>query len=139
MQGRIVDYIFELKSGCCIKEDKIRKSLKLSPSEFRAILTLTPCVSVSCNTLSKKMGLSFSRGSRVIYKLLKNGYLEEKKSDKDRRILYITLTNKGEKVKQKIDSMLEECEKIFLKKISSTDRKKFAVYLRTASEIFTGG
>ena len=69
MEKKIIDLIFELKSGCGEKEDSIRSKLKLSPAEFRGIIALTPKNVISCKVLCSKMGLSASRGSRVVEKL----------------------------------------------------------------------
>jgi len=121
MRKKIIDLIFELKSGCFSKEESIRKKLKLSPAEFRGILVLTPKTIISCNLLSKKMGLSISRGSRVVEKMLKNGYLKEVKKKGDKRFLNVTLASKGEKIRLKISEMLEDCEKIIEKKITGKE------------------
>ena len=118
MEKKIIDLIFELKSGCGEKEDSIRSKLKLSPAEFRGIIALTPKTVIPCKALCSKMGLSASRGSRVVEKLKKNGYLKEVISDGDRRVMNITLAPKGIKTREKIGEMLEDCEKKIVKNIS---------------------
>ena len=126
MHKRIVDIIFELKSGCLEKEEYIREKLKLSPAEFRGILAILPEQIIPCNILSHKMGLSFSRGSRVVSKLMKNGYLKEVKIDGDRRVMNVTLAQKGIKIREKIGIKLDDCEKMIIEKITK-DEKKFLI------------
>jgi DNA-binding MarR family transcriptional regulator len=118
MNTKIIDLIFELKSGCGEKEESIRSKLKISPAEFRGIIALSPKTVIPCKVLCSKMGLSPSRGSRVVEKLKKNGYLKEVISDGDRRIMNITLAPKGIKTREKIAFLLEDCEKKIIKSIS---------------------
>jgi DNA-binding MarR family transcriptional regulator len=118
MHTKVIDMIFELKAGCSAHEDSIREKFCLSPAEFRCLIAFTPKVIMSCNTLAKKMGLSISRGSRVVEKMMRNGYLKEVKIEGDRRVVNITLTTKGIKLRDNIEGMLEDCESRILKKIS---------------------
>ena len=118
----IIEIIFELKSSCSEKELLIRNKLKLSPAEFNGILVLTPKDVMPCKDLCSKMGLSASRGSRVVEKMMKNGYLKEVKNNIDRRVMNIAFTQKGIKTHEKIVSMLNDCEKEISKKISRSER-----------------
>jgi DNA-binding MarR family transcriptional regulator len=121
MKKSIIDLIFQLKSSCLAKEDKIREELRLSPAEFRGLLSMFPGSEIPCNILTKKMGLSVSRGSRIIDKLVKNGYLKENKNDKDGRITKITLTSKGITNQKKIHKILEDCENTILTRVSRSE------------------
>ncbi len=118
MSNNFINLIFQLKSSCLAKEEKIREELSLSPAEFRGILSLMPDSELPCNILSKKMGLSVSRGSRVIDKLMKNGYLKEIKNESDHRVMKVTLSSKGINVRKKIHKILEDCENVILKRMS---------------------
>jgi len=121
MHTKVINMIFELKAGCLAHEDSIREKFDLSPAEFRCLVTLAPKVIMPCNTLAKKMGLSVSRGSRVVEKMMRNGYLKEVKIEGDRRVVNITLSIKGIKIRDSIEGMLEDCENRILKKISKKE------------------
>lgn len=121
MAKSFIDLIFQLKSSCLAKEEKIRVELDLSPAEFRGLLSLIPGSDVPCNILSKKMGLSVSRGSRVIDKLVNNGYLKEIQDNGDRRVMKVELTPKGITTQKKIHKILEDCENIILKRMSKQE------------------
>ncbi len=95
MNKGIVELIFELKFTCQAKEESIREELKLSPSEYRGLFSINPGEVKSCMQMSEMMGLSKSRGSRVIDKLIEHGYLTEAKGDDDKRIYNVKLTVKG--------------------------------------------
>lgn len=126
MDKRLIDLIFELKSGCLAKEENIREKLDLSPAEFRGILALLPDAVLTGNILSGRMGLTPSRGSRVIEKMMKNGYIKSVKKKGDRRISYVKLTEKGISTREQISKMLDDCEQIIAKKIGKSE--KGAVY-----------
>lgn len=135
MNKRLIDVIFELKSGCFEKEESIQIALNLSPAEFRGILALAQNSVISCKELSKKMGLSYSRVSRVVEKLMKHGYLKEVHIEGDRRILYLKLADKGLKIKKKIRGMMEECEQDIQKKITPEEEKSLVNILSRVTGI----
>lgn len=121
MSKNVIDVIFALKSKCCSKEERIREELKISPAEFKGLISIEPGVIVPCKVLSQKMGLSVSRGSRVIEKLMKSGFMEEVKTSGDRRVMNITLSKKGIIARKKIMKELHDCEHKILKNLSKTE------------------
>jgi DNA-binding MarR family transcriptional regulator len=135
MKKSVINLIFDLKYSCLAKEEKIINELNLSPAEYRGILAIVPGSEVPCNILSKKMGLSISRGSRVIDKLINNGYLSEIKSNKDQRVTNVILTSKGIKIQRKIHNLLEDCEQTILKNMSTPELEAFTASLKKISEI----
>ncbi len=94
---RIIDLVIALKHSCLMKEDSIREEFELSPAEYRGILSIKQGEIVKGSELSEKMGLSVSRGSRVIEKLTQKGYLKRTGNSDDRRCLTIALADKGTK------------------------------------------
>ena len=118
---RIIDLVIALKHSCLVKEDSIREEFSLSPAEYRGILSINQGEAVKGIELSEKMGLSVSRGSRVIEKLTKKGYLKRTGNSNDRRCLTIALADKGLKVKNKIDKMLDQCEQEFESRIPKSE------------------
>lgn len=135
MKIKVIDLIFSLKSSCLAKEEEIREKLSLSPAEFRGILSVNPLSKVQCNVLCKNMGLSISRGSRVIHKMIKNGYLKDMHNKKDKRIMEVYLTEKGINARKNIQKILDECEKTILKKISEKEMDIFKNSLSKISKI----
>ena len=135
MSKSIVKMIFELKFACLSKEESIREKLKLSPAEYRGILSLQPGKIVSCMRLSSAMGLSKSRGSRVVDKLIKNGYLKEAKKEDDKRVFNVKLTRSGEKALKEITILMKECESAILKNVPKSELKTFTQTLHKISEI----
>lgn len=135
MDKSIVEMIFELKFACLSKEESIRDKLGLSPAEYRGIISLQPGEVVSCMRLSNAMGLSKSRGSRVVDKLIKNGYLKEAKKEEDKRIFNVKLTKSGEKALKEISIVMKECESAILKNVPKSELKTFTQTLHKISGI----
>ncbi|MEO8513747.1 MAG: MarR family winged helix-turn-helix transcriptional regulator [Ignavibacteria bacterium] len=137
MNKSIVELIFELKFTCMSKEESIREELKLSPSEYRGLLSINPGVIASCMQMSNTMGLSKSRGSRVIDKLIDSGYLKEAKNDGDQRVFNVKLTAKGLNAIKKINSVMSDCESAILKNIPPGELQLFTKTLHRISEIIS--
>jgi DNA-binding MarR family transcriptional regulator len=135
MNKTVIDVIFALKSKCCSKEDKIREELKVSPAEFKGLMSIEPGMIVPCKILAQKMGLSVSRGSRVIEKLMKSGFLEEVKTTGDRRVMNVTLARKGINTQRKIVKILQECEHKILKNFSKPELELLISSLAKVNEV----
>jgi DNA-binding MarR family transcriptional regulator len=121
LNKRIIDIVIMLKNGCIQREDSIREEFSVTPAEYRAILAIMPGEKATGGSLSKKMGLSISRGSRIIEKLMSKEYLKQVPTDKDRRCLMLMLTEKGIKLRKKIDNMLNKCEDEIKSKIPNVE------------------
>ncbi len=137
MNKNIIEIIFTLKSKCCSQEEKIREELKLSPAEFKGLISIEPGVIMPCKILSQKMGLSVSRGSRVIEKLMNSGYIQEVKTKGDRRVMNVTLTKKGVITQRKILKILKECEHKILKKFSKPELESLISSLIKVNEVLS--
>ena len=60
---------------------------------------------------SHRMGLSQSRGSRVISRMLKSGYIKLETVQGDRRAVAASLTSKGISMRKRLEDRMGECEK----------------------------
>lgn len=107
---KIIEALTILKNHCTSNLETIRLKMKLTPAEFNGIISIDKNEKLTCQDLSNKMGLSPSRGSRVINKLISKGYLKEERNQLDKRCNFISLTENGLKVKKKIDCLFNECE-----------------------------
>jgi DNA-binding MarR family transcriptional regulator len=135
MNNNVIDAIFTLKTKCCSKEEKIREELNVSPAEFKGLMSIEPGMIVPCKILAQKMGLSVSRGSRVIEKLMKSGFLEEVKTSGDRRVMNVTLAKKGINTQRKILKILKDCEHKILKNFSKPELELLISSLVKVNEV----
>jgi DNA-binding MarR family transcriptional regulator len=91
-------------------KDHIRKDTGLTAAELKGLMNLEIDEEISCQDLSVRMNISVSRGSRVIEKLFKKGFLERTTSPTDRRCKNVWLTDNGAQVQKRIEAQIQECE-----------------------------
>lgn len=136
MEKSIVDLIIQLKRGCMNDEEQIRTLCNVSLAEYKGIMVIRKGEKITCNILSKKMGLSPSRGSRIIDNLVKKGYLSRMINPEDRRSFVVSLSSKGVKIKSQIEQERNNCEKRIRKKLSAREVELIKEGLELINKIF---
>ena len=111
MSRRFFELILALKRKCQKNEEEIQEELGLSQAEFNALIVLADGQEVSGCAFAERMALSPSRGSRVVDKLVTDGYVKTAAGSADRRAIVISLTPKGRRAKQHIVDHMEACER----------------------------
>jgi DNA-binding MarR family transcriptional regulator len=92
-----------------VQENGIREKLGLSVAEYHCISALSPRKTLSCSAVSRIIGRSPSRTTRLVDKLIQRGFLQ-RMAGPDRRTDAITLSPSGCKVHQRIARSLKGCE-----------------------------
>lgn len=121
----ILSMVYEMKKKCAEVDQQLMEDLNISQSELLFFSALDNCQGISSPELSRSMGLSLSRISRVVDKLVVNGYLDRNTDSADRRAITLCLTPKGKTVRNKIDDVRNECEARLLEAIPSDEIVKF--------------
>lgn len=121
----ILDLIIELRKKCSEMDQDLMDRLNLSQSELMFFSSLKNCMGINSNELARTMGLSASRVSRVIDKLVVNGYLDRNIDASDRRAITLCLTEEGRKVRREIDQKRGECEARMKSALPSGELEKF--------------
>ncbi len=121
----LMSMIYELKKKCSQVDQRLMDDLKISQSELLFFSALDNCQGISSPELARNMGLSLSRISRVVDKLVNNGYLDRKADEVDRRAIRLCLTSKGKAIRNKIDKVRNECEEKLLEIIPSSEIQQF--------------
>jgi len=111
MSRRFFELILALKRKCQRNEEEIQEELGLSQAEFNALIILDEGQELSGCEFAERMALSPSRGSRVLDKLVTDGYVKTAPGSADRRAIVIALTPKGRRAKQRIVDHMEACER----------------------------
>ena len=106
----LYEILTELRKECVASEEKIRRSLDLSEAEYNGLLCLKKDEKITCQEFSERMGLSVSRGSRVIDKLFAKSYIGRMDCSEDRRCKHVEITKSGLDIQQKIDKHRQDCE-----------------------------
>jgi DNA-binding MarR family transcriptional regulator len=110
MGEHLFELILAVKRKCQGNEEQIQEELGLSQAEFNALIVLDSQQEVSGGEFATRMALSPSRGSRVLNKLVTDGYVKALAGPSDRREVAISLTPKGRQAKQRIIGHMEACE-----------------------------
>jgi len=121
----ILDLVFEMKKKCAVIDNQLMDQLHLSQSELLFFSSLDHCTGISSPELARNMGLSPSRISRVIEKLVVDGYLDRNIDKSDRRAITLCLTEDGKKIRAEIDKHRQECETRILQVLPDSDVEKF--------------
>lgn len=136
MEKKLVDLIIELKKGCMEDEKQIRTLCNISLAEYQGIMKINITERITCNILSKKMGLSISRGSRIIDGLVRKGYLLRTPNPEDRRSFVLSLSSKGTKIKKQIEQERNNCEYRIRKNLSVREVKLIKEGLELIAKVF---
>lgn len=131
----LIDKIIELKEICFESEQELVKRLKISISEYFTINKMDKEKEFTCNSLSKRLGLSTSRVSRITESLVKKSLLERSENNTDRRIKYLKLTEAGKKIKEEIEKHKLECEKKILDNFNEDEIKKISSCIGQISDL----
>jgi DNA-binding MarR family transcriptional regulator len=70
---------------------------------------------------AERMGLSPSRGSRVLNKLVTEGLVRAELSPKDRRSVSVSLTERGMEMKGRITEHMRACESRICRRLEQAD------------------
>jgi len=136
MEKKLVDLIIELKKDCMIDEEQIRTLCNISLAEYKAVMEISAIEKITCNVLSKKMGLSPSRGSRIIDGLVRKKLLIRTTNPEDRRSFILSLSSKGAKIKDDIERERNNCEKRIREKLSAREVDLIKEGLELITKIF---
>jgi MarR family transcriptional regulator, organic hydroperoxide resistance regulator len=121
----IMGIIYQMKKKCAHIDQKLMDELNITQSELLFFSSIDDCNGISSNELSRTMSLSPSRVSRVVDKLVINGYLDRNIDSLDRRAITLCLTSKGKEIKKRIDSERLQCEQQVLNVLPNEEVDKF--------------
>ena len=109
---KMIDILGGIGKGILARENKIRLNLGISEAEYKGFLCFNEEEKITCQEFSKRMGLSVSRGSRVVDLLCKKKYIERVDCNADRRCKNIWLTDKGKNVRRVIKQEIQNIENV---------------------------
>ena len=87
--------------------------------------------------IANRIGKDKSTVTPLVEKLLKLGYVEKEKSQKDKRITYIRLTEKGRRIESKYNEISSDVRDTAYRKFSDEEKETFLRLLKKLSDNFT--
>ncbi len=125
MENSIISVVSKLSEKCNSLEQSIMQKLNLSTSEYQFLTRIKYCTSLNSNEIASAMGLSLSRVSRIVEKLVQHGYLCRTANKTDRRAITLCITKEGEQVQEEINFKKKQCEIELLQQITDEEQKLF--------------
>lgn len=139
VQEKVLDLVLDNLRKVFYPEEWIQLDLTVSKTELLAMLIVDRYGEVIMSQISDYINSPLSTTTGLVNRLVKNGYLQRERSDEDRRIVAIQLTEQGKclitEVKESIGTYLERINavlsseerqllfKIFMKVIDALSRK----------------
>ena len=121
MNRCLFELILAVKRKCQCNEEQIQDELDLSAAEFHGLMALDRGQAILGGQFAQQMGLSPSRGSRVLNRLVMRGWVEAQLSQNDRRSIFVSLTDQGVHMKERITEHMKACESRICNKLNKAD------------------
>ncbi len=110
MSRCLFEVILAVKRKCQSNEEQIQEELGLSQAEFQGLLVLAGAAEMTGCEFARRMGLSPSRASRVLDKLVIDGYATRRSDAADRRTIQVCLTAQGRRMSRRTMGRMRACE-----------------------------
>lgn len=95
----------------------------LSFSQSMILNLLSKLKTPKMKDLAKELGVTLSNVTGIVDRLIKSGYVKRQDDPKDRRIVRIMLTKKGEEISKNIYQQKQHCINKIFSKLSQNDRQ----------------
>jgi len=135
MSKKLYELIISIRKKCLRNEENVRTELNLTPAEFQSLLVIEPEEKILGHIFSQRMCLSPSRGSRVISRLMKDGFVEQQIVPDNRRRAEIYLTTIGIQMRKQVVNRMEECEKKITSQLTRSQSKQVRETLELLANI----
>ncbi|MEN8225442.1 MAG: MarR family transcriptional regulator [Bacteroidota bacterium] len=135
MERNIMELLYELKKKFMINDGAFMKEAELTPSEYYTFIAIGDCDMLKSDLLAEKTGLSLSRISRVIDKMVVRGYLDRFPNSNDRRAITLELTRDGHELLQKILRFRKNCESQIVQNVSDEELEQIKQGLNTVLKL----
>jgi len=133
MNRCLFELILAVKRKCECNEEQIQEELGLSAAEFYGLMALEGGQAIPGGQFAEQMGLSPSRGSRVLSRLVADGLAKAELSSTDRRAICVSLTDRGVRMKGRITEHMKACESRICSRLDEADVQQ----VRGALELLT--
>lgn len=104
-------------------QDWINLDLKFSKSEIFAMLFIEKRKEITMSELAEYINAPMSTATGIADRLVKNHYLRRERSEKDRRIVVLKLTDKGSQIVIDFKSVISKYFNIILDNLSEDEKR----------------
>lgn len=103
-------------------EEWIDLDLSFSKSELFAILLIDRHGEITMSQIADYVNVPMSTATGIVDRLVKNGYLKRERSDSDRRVVVIKLTDKGKVLIDELKGTVSEYIKLVYDSLTDDER-----------------
>ncbi|HEX3048497.1 MAG TPA: MarR family transcriptional regulator [Bacillota bacterium] len=118
----IVDLVFNNLKKILYPQEWISLDLEFSKSELFTMLLVDKQGEIIMSNIADYINVSMSTANGIVERLVKNGYLIRERSDSDRRIVAVRLTDKGKKLIDDVKSTIFEYIKLIYDALDEKER-----------------
>lgn len=137
-QSAILDLIRKISRIIRCEMIKTSQSYGYTPAQLMILKFVFENQPVTLSEISKEIGLSNSTTSGIIDRLVNQGMLERKRSEQDRRVVYITPTQKAKELRDKIHSYKEQFFQNLTARLSDEDKIQMVTSLQKLYSLLKG-
>lgn len=117
--------LIRLRSVHWQQQDFVKKRYKLKPDEFNIILHLFRCTNQRMRDLGDRFQIKLSTLTSMVDKIERAKYVKRENSTKDRRVVYLLLTEKGRRLCEHYYTYLHEISVQMQKLLNEEQLKVF--------------
>jgi len=110
LENSVIEVLQALRKKCAESDALMLKKLGLSQAEYQFCLASLSVPGLETVGMAEKMGVSVSRMSRIVEKMVQGGLLSREHSTQDRRAIRLSFTPKGRDLVELIKKYREQCE-----------------------------
>lgn len=108
-----------------------------SITEARIIYELANCNGVTAREIKEKLHIDEGYMSRIISGFVKNGILQKKQSENDKRVYMLELTLKGRKIYNLINQRSDKQIENLIEHLNGTEQKKLLALIAQVKSMLT--
>lgn len=117
----------------------ILKNFDITNPQFNALLTLRDNPDITMGELCEKLLLACSTATDLIDRMENNGYLERKRDSQDRRVIRLSITEKGKQVISEVIAARRRYVSSMLAKLSEEEKADLANSLEKLHSLMCEG
>jgi len=103
--SEIIDLLLDNLKKIAFPEEWLDIDLSLSKQELFAMMLMNRYGEIIMSQVADYVNISMSTATGIIDRLVKNGYCDRRRSESDRRIVVISLTDKAKKIIDEIKTI----------------------------------
>ena len=119
---RLMDLLTRIRRCCQQRELGIRRESGLTEAEYTCLNSINAEERLTVGALCERMGLSKSRGGRVVDRLVQRGLLQRSAVGTDRRISQVAVTSAGRVVQRKVSECVDACEAALRGRLNESEK-----------------